>query len=125
MLTTKLTALPGAKTNPKHVDSMSKKPPLKTPSAPAVDRAASGSGKIGTSQSAIMRRKRRLLGKCIMCGKSSERSRCNGCSIYKTHRPTKRQWNAVDWRFPNWLIARILGVSYEAVRLRRNKSQNS
>ena len=38
--TSKLTALPGAETNLKHTDSMAKKSTSKTPSAPAVDRAA-------------------------------------------------------------------------------------
>ena len=38
--TTKLTALPGAETNLKHTDSMATKTKSKTPSAPAVDRAA-------------------------------------------------------------------------------------
>ncbi len=44
MRTTKLTALPGAENKHKHTDYMPKKKTSKTPSAPAVDRAAPCSG---------------------------------------------------------------------------------
>lgn len=49
MRTSKLTALPGARNNRKHADSMPTKSKSTTPSAPAVDRAApcSGRGPVG------------------------------------------------------------------------------